>query len=327
MQEPQTWRMVLGTLIKDSQQRQKLADELGVAPATLTRWVRKQGNPRLESLHRLLNIFPEQRALLLPLIAQEFPAISSHASGGDELPEEIPSAFYHQILSMLCTLPQSQVVWATCELILCHALDYLDPSHRNVAVLITQCVPPSAGNKVRSVRSVMGVGRTPWGGNPKDQTIFLGAETVPGRVVSLGLPILVQDYQHPRQTGPESRIGIRSSCTYPLLYANHILGTFGAISIVPEYFLPSRQRLIQQYATFVSGVFSSEASYALQDIELRIMPAAQIQLPYLHTLRSRIQQVMRETMERGQPMTSMQAEQLVWQQLEEELLQVALLKQ
>src|SRR5437660_1965887 len=164
MQEPQTWRTLLGTLFKEPIQKQKVASKLGVNPFTLTRWVEKKANPRPDSLRRLLSIFPEQRTLLLSLIAQEFPDFSVALAAEEKSSEEIPSAFYHQVLSMLSSLPQEQIVWVPCKLILQHAYEQLDPQRQSVAVLITQCVPPSAGNKVRSLRSIMGLGISPWGG-------------------------------------------------------------------------------------------------------------------------------------------------------------------
>ncbi len=327
MQESQTWRTLLGTLIKEPIQKQRVASELGVNPFTLTRWVEKKANPRPDSLRRLLSIFPEQRILLLSLIAQEFPDFSVALAAEEKSSEEIPSAFYHQVLSMLSSLPQEQIVWVPCKLILQHAYEQLAPQHKSVAVLLTQCVPPSAGNKVRSLRSIMAWGVSPWGGNLEQQSTFLGADTVPGRVVSLGYPITVQDYQDPRQRGYESSVGVVSSCTYPLLRANRVIGTFGAISTLPEYFLPARQLLIQYYATLISTVFATSTFYPLEDIQLRTMPPAVVQLPYLKTLQKRIFQLMAEARDRKQSITSLQAEQLVWQQLEEELIQVAFSKE
>src|SRR5438067_1536469 len=109
MSEEQSWRSVLGSLIKDSSQRQKISSELGVDPLTLTRWVEKKSKPRLEKLQRLLKVLPEQRELLLLSISQEFPDIAV-GSGEEILPEEIPSAFYDQVLSRIAALPNNQVV-------------------------------------------------------------------------------------------------------------------------------------------------------------------------------------------------------------------------
>ncbi len=325
MPEAQSWRSVLGSLIRDSSQKQKISSELGVDPLTLTRWVEKKSNPRLAKLRRLLKILPEQRALLLPSIVQEFPDIAD-GSGEEILPEEIPSAIYKQVLSRISTFPNNQGVWSLCDLILHQAFEQLDPQHRGVCVFLTQCVRPTAGNKVRSLRSTMGVGITPWGGNVEHQTILMGSETVPGRVVSSRHPLIIENFRDQREGVHESRIGIASSCTYPLLREDRLLGTFGAICNLPGYFLPPRQALIQRYATLVSAIFPSDAFYAPQDIQIGVMPRPEVQLPYLNTFRARVQRVLVEAVERKEPLSGVEAEQLVWQQLEEELLHLTLPK-
>lgn len=228
---------------------------------------------------------------------------------------------------MLSSLPQEQAVWPTCQLILQHACERLDPYHRSVAVLITLCAPPSKGNKVRSLRRVMGVGIASWGGSLENQSSFLGANTMPGQIVSSSHPITVQNYLDPRLAGHEGRAGIISSCTYPIMRADRIAGTFGATGSLPDYFSPARQTLIQEYAKLISIVFAPDMFYTLQDIELLTMPPPVVQLPYIETLQTRIRQMMTASMKNGEAMTYLQAEQLAWQQLEEELLQVALLKE
>lgn len=325
MQEQQTWRTLLGTLIKDPLEKQRVASELGVNSLSLTRWVEKKSTPRLESLHHLLDVFPKQRVLLLSLIIEEFPEFSSDLLEREQLQEEIPSAFYNQVVDMLLSLPQEQIVWSICQLILQRAFEQLDPHHQSVALLITQCVPPSPGNKVRSLQSIMGMGVSPWGGNVQRQSILLGADTVPGQAVASGRPIIVQDYRDPRQIGHESKSGVISSCTYPLLRGDRIAGTFGAVSTVSEYFLPSRQTLIQDYTKLISLAFPLNTFYSLQDIGLHVMPFSTAQLPYIATLQKRIQEMMKEGMKSKEPLTYHDAEQLAWKQIEEELLHIALL--
>lgn len=228
---------------------------------------------------------------------------------------------------MLLSLPQEQIVWSTCQLILQHAFEHLDPHHQSVALLITQCVPPLAGNNVRSLRNIMGMGVSPWGGNVENQSILPGADTVPGQSVASGRPIIVQDYRDTRQIGYESKSRVLSSCTYPLMRADRIAGTFGALSTLPEYFLPSRQALIQDYAKLISLTFPLNTFYSLHNIELHIMPFATEQLPYVATLQKRIHEIVTEDMKSKASLTYRDAEQLAWQQLEEELLQMALLKE
>jgi hypothetical protein len=42
MQESPTWRDLLGSIIQDPQERRQLANESGINPVTLTRWVSKK---------------------------------------------------------------------------------------------------------------------------------------------------------------------------------------------------------------------------------------------------------------------------------------------
>ena len=71
MQEEQTWRQLLGTIIVNSKEKQRVATELGVKPITLTRWVSGESEPRSQNLRSLLNVLPGQREELLDLIRAE----------------------------------------------------------------------------------------------------------------------------------------------------------------------------------------------------------------------------------------------------------------
>jgi hypothetical protein len=65
--------------------------------------------------------------------------------------------------------------------------------------------------------------------------------------------------------------------------------------------------------------FQPEDFYEQQDINLILMPSRNVQREKAIDFRQRLSQVMLEASSRGQPMNIQQAEQLVWQQLEEEL--------
>ena len=322
MQTGHTWRTLLGSLVKEPHQRQLIASELGINPLTLTRWIEKKSTPRPERLTRLLTLFPAQRTLFLELLHQDFPSAVFDTSMLDEPKGELSAAFYHEVFDQLSTLSPQQLIWSPCQFVLHHALEQLDPQKNSVALFITHCIPPSSGHAVRSLRSVMGLGVSPWGGNLEHQSTFLGANTTPGRIVSSGHSLTVQNYQDPFYGGLESQAGIASSCTYPLLRANQILGTFGATSLLPNYFTPARQQLIQRYATLLSVLFATQTFYSLSDIRLQIMPPAMIQLSHIATFQSRVRQLMLSAVRNNQPLSLMQAEQRVWQDLEEELLQL-----
>ncbi|HWS84070.1 MAG TPA: helix-turn-helix transcriptional regulator [Ktedonobacteraceae bacterium] len=57
----QDWRELLGILTERSAERQRAADELGVTPYTITRWVNRTSEPRLHSLKRLPEVFPRYK--------------------------------------------------------------------------------------------------------------------------------------------------------------------------------------------------------------------------------------------------------------------------
>src|SRR5690348_1365239 len=81
------WRTFLAEITRDPQERQWLADAMGVNPRTLTRWAStssqfrtdsnrekqdKRTRPQLHFLRKLVAALPEYRDKLLPSILQEF---------------------------------------------------------------------------------------------------------------------------------------------------------------------------------------------------------------------------------------------------------------
>ena len=72
MQESPTWRDFLGSIIQDPQERRRLANELGINPVTLTRWVNNESSPRSRSIQRLLTALPQHRKALLELLLDDF---------------------------------------------------------------------------------------------------------------------------------------------------------------------------------------------------------------------------------------------------------------
>src|SRR5689334_22497560 len=107
-----TWRELLGTIIGDSREKQRLSHELNVLPTTLMGWVQGSIQPDTEQFQDLLNALPQHRQALLPLIAQEIEHTAHSDEAGEAIHEEssplcdnmpgeivdIPSIFYAQIL-------------------------------------------------------------------------------------------------------------------------------------------------------------------------------------------------------------------------------------
>ena len=72
MQEPPTWRDLLGSIIQNAHERQRIANELGVNPVTLTRWIHNESIPRKQNLQHLLRVLPQHRKVLHELFTKEF---------------------------------------------------------------------------------------------------------------------------------------------------------------------------------------------------------------------------------------------------------------
>lgn len=192
IQEPHTWRTFLAALIENAQERQRIAEALGVNPVTLTRWVKGETEPRPSSLVRLLNILPQHRAHLLALLRAESPQLLSDVDAESGQAKEIPSSFYADILGQLTRLTHPGQLWSIRRLLLQHALERLDPEQLYVGLMLATCLPPKAGKKVRSQREVMAIGVAPWGGTLGARNILLGAEFLAGVVLASGRSITNQ---------------------------------------------------------------------------------------------------------------------------------------
>src|SRR5436853_7150794 len=105
MAGPQTWRELLGTIISNPAERERLANELGIAKVTLTRWVNSESSPRSHYLRRLVALLPEHRGQLLAAMSREL-AVVAHGEGMSAARDEIPAAVDVQV-SSACRSPTS----------------------------------------------------------------------------------------------------------------------------------------------------------------------------------------------------------------------------
>jgi transcriptional regulator with XRE-family HTH domain len=324
MQKSLTWRELLGQVISDLQERQRIANELGVTPVTLTRWVKGDSNPREQSLHRLLHALPTHHAVLLELITAEFPSFS--VTGNDpraEISDEIPPAFYSRALNAYATTPDPQRFWSISNLVLQQALGQLDPNQVGMAITLVQCMPPAKDGKVRSLRERIGRGTPPWNTNLEQQAIFLGAESLAGYTVTHCRPIVIQNRRQQEGLYPAHWVEWEeSAASIPLMRAGKVAGSLLFSCAQPDYFLPARYKLTQNYAQLISLVFESHEFYDPRDIDLRVMPHYCIQERYLSSFRQRVSTLMIEAARNKRPLTIIEAEQLAWQQLEQELMQL-----
>lgn len=322
MQQSLTWRELLGNVISDPQERQRLANELGVTPTALTRWTRGEISPREQVLRRLLQALPDYRSLLLELLIAEFPDFSaSREERGAGASDEIPAAFYARTLSAYATTPDAQRFWSISNLLLQQALAQLDPNQVGMAITIVQCMPPTENGKIRSLRVRTGRGTPPWHANLEQQAIFLGAESLAGYTVMHGQSIVLQYRRQHEGLYPAHRVDWEeSAAAIPLMRGGNVAGSLLVSCAQPNYLLSARRKLIQSYAQLISLIFEPEEFYAMPDIDLHIIPNYRTQERYLTGFRQRISTLMREAARNKRPLTIIEAEKLAWQHLEVELI-------
>ncbi len=327
MQEPSTWRELLGTIIQNPQERLRIAKELGVHPITLIRWVNNEGMPRPQNLRNLPSTIPQHRMMLTELIAKEiadFPTTSSDA-GTEDTSEEVPYEFYERVLRTRAILPKVLSFSSLADLILQQALAQFDPHRLGLAIIVARCMPPSPEYEIHSLRESVGRGTPPWESDLRSEAILLGAESLAGYVVTTGQLIVNQNLSEEGNLSPGYRgVWEESAAACPITFEGAIAGSLLVSSTQRNYFLPSRLRLVQNYADLIALAFGPEEFYASERIKLRLVPPQDVQKPYLYSFRQRLIETMKQAQKSGQQISLMQAEQLVWQQLEEKLLQLSL---
>ena len=318
LQDSQSWRELLGKIIKDPQEKLRIANELEISNVTLSRWVSGESNPRPHNLRLLLNILPEYRKVLLELLPEDVRKTFQEAPEMDESDHEIPSAFYARVLNSHSNLPPILHYSSVCDVILQQALKQLDPNRVGMEITIIKCMQPAKDNKIHSLRESLGRGTPPWTRELEQRTLFLGAESLTGYVVTTGRALAIQNRQEGLNLFPvQWAEGEESAMAHPIMLSDQIAGCLLVSSTHPNYFLPpGRQKLVQHYAELLTVAFNAEDFYDLHQVELGRMPAADIQYTYLSTFRRRTAEAMIQF-----KLGFIEAERLVWQQIEEELLQ------
>jgi hypothetical protein len=326
MQAPQTWRGLLGTIIGDTYEKQRLAQQLQVNAITLVRWINGESDPRPENLQRLVQALPAY-TILPELIKKEFPEFISLPPGTEESTQEIPVSLYEQVLKMLGDIADPLQFWAATNLILQQALRQLDPKGLGMAVIVARCQPSPTGDAIHSLREIMGRGTAPWEKDLEDRAVLVGAESLCGYAVTTCQPAIIQDITQVKSLVSAYRAEHEeSAAAYPLMRGPRVAGCLLVESTQPGYFLSSsRLLLIRRYAHLLTTLFPPEAFYDPERIQLGIIPPQQEQLPYFKTFRQRVAQVLRDPAGVGQRMKQSDAEELVWQQLEDELLRLSYL--
>jgi hypothetical protein len=327
MHELKTWRELLKIILEDPQERQRLSDELAIRPVTLMRWVTNESDPRPQNLRHLVEALPQYREQLLELLGKEKGFESFQPLESSDTSREISDTFYTRVFRSRAVTPESSRYWSICNMVLQQALGQLDAERLGMSINVVRCMPPTASDqKVHSLRESIGIGTPPWGGEREQKAMFLGSESLCGYVATYCRPASNQNVDDEQNLTPAHKVPYeKSASVYPILFASRIAGVLLVSSTQPNLFVSqARLRLIEQYANLIALAFDTEEFYAPEDIQLFVMPNQDIQKKYFANFRQRVSAQLVQAAQQRKPISSFQAEDRVWQQLEQELLTVSL---
>ena len=317
----ENWRALLNSVINTSQEKQRVASILGVNLQTLTRWLNGDIRPRPQSLRPLLDALPEQRAALLPLLRAEYGNVFDDAGTLDEASEEIPSNFYERVLHAYGELPSPMRTWTMCDLILQQALRQLDPKRVGMEITVVRCMYHTQERRVRSLRETLGRGTPPWSNELQRPPVLLGAEALVGYIVTSGHAAVIQNAEEGQSLYPARWMpGERSAAGHPITRGAKITGCLHVSCSQPNYFTSARLALIRGYAELMAIAFDPHEFYPQEDIQIHVMPSYDRQKQAFAKFSQRASQILIQAARERVQMDIVQAEQLVWQQIEDELL-------
>ncbi len=323
VKEANTWRELLGKIISDTQEKQRIAQSLNINPVTLSRWCTSSTRPRYDNIRLLLEALPHYRTQFAEFLADDFPQLFHVQTTQEIQVPEIPSTFYGQVLNAYTSSPTVLRAPMISTLILQQVLTHIDPNQQGIAAIIIQCMQPDEQNKIRSLRKTYGRG-TISSISHDYQTQLFGAESPTGQAIVSGHPIMLQCSNEKTHLFSEQSLSLGESCVaYPIMQADRTAGCLLIVSNEPYYFTQTRLDQIKSYADLLALAFEPEEFYDLCQIELGIMPEGHLQQKYLAGFQERVMQKMIQAVQRKHSLTRLQAELRVWQELEKELLELA----
>ncbi|HLZ55921.1 MAG TPA: GAF domain-containing protein [Ktedonosporobacter sp.] len=320
---PRTWQELLKQIIEDRKEKERILREIRVRPITLMRWIQGVSKPHEETMRSLLIVLPRSCSeLFAHLILVDYPNLALEDERFGMGQSEPPLAFYLRLLHAHATTPPFLYTQALRDLLLQQMIKQFDPGRHGMAISMMCCVPPRPGKKVRSLHEMAGIGTSPWSRNLNQRTLFLGAESLSGTAVTncrlTGAPGRDEDYLYPAQWIDHEQ----SIIAYPLMNRTRIAGCLRIASAHPQTFGETHHSLLEHYAYLAALAFEPDAFFDPKDIALHMMPPYSRQEPFFHQFRQRVIQKVAQAPSQRQFMTLSQAQEQVWQELEEELLQL-----
>ena len=318
------WRITLGKIVSDPQERRRIAHMIGINHVTLTRWSTHISTPRMDSLHRMVQAIPTHRQQFLDLIPEEFPDfLTKDAPKAGSIVQEIPSAFYEQVIQAYTSNQPLLRCSSIRVTIIQQIVSQLDPALAGIAASISVCVPPHQDGGVRSLREYIGRGTAPWHSHLENRLGFLGIESPQGYAIAQGRSIVMQSHEEKVIHYPGHHVAWeKSAIACPLIQAGNVAGCLYISSPQKDFFEETLTSIAQSYANLLTLGFLPHEFYNLKQITLGIMPPNVVQQPHLQKFQPRVSQRMRE-LQKCKPVSRSDAETSVLQDMEEELLHLS----
>lgn len=318
-----TWREMLGSLVKNPQEKQRIARETDVSMITLRRWVIGESNPREDNLRQLVLAVPSEYVpQFRHLLEIEYPSVAHEDLERGRVIPEIPADLYAQVMRLHAKTPAILARDALYKLIFERALEHLDPDKIGLSLALVCCVPPQRGQKVRSLRQIRGLGTPPFERELERKTMFLGSESVAGHAVMNYRLAIVESRDSTSFTSANWTDYEESAIASPILRQARVAGALLASSARPHYFTQAHQALLELYAPLAGLMFDANEFYDPMDIMLGVMPELERQEPLFANFEHRVTAKMTEGTLEKSVITIQQAHLLVWQDIADELLHV-----
>lgn len=177
---------------------------------------------------------------------------------------------------------------------------------------------------MRSLHEVGGLANPPWPRTVMEKPALLGVESLIGYAITHAQNCVINSRDEVTFFPVQWIEYERSTAAFPIYRHGRIVGGLIVSSTLEYFFTPPHLEVIESYAHLATCIFESDKSFDLHEIDLRMMPPYTRQRPYFAGYNQRVSRKLAQANALGQPITFQDARQLVWQDLEEVLLQIDL---
>jgi hypothetical protein len=317
------WLQVLSEIIQSTPlpEKQRLATATGITVSTLDDWATDILPPQSQIIKFIKVLQPEPRDKLVEAMKESYSNLPAWLR--DEKIEEIPPGFFAEILKARTETDNSLRFWRICDLVLSQALVQLDPNQLGLSIRVIQCVPPMVPDSpIRSLRERVGKGTPPWTIDLEHDIHFLGSESLSGHATEVqgtrNEDNLMKLKAPPAVQGQYEM----SSAAHPIRFEGRIAGCLLASSTQEAFFSPERLAQITAFSDLIALAFERSEFYPPEQIKLSTMPPLELQRDVISHIRERVMHKLHLTMLHDQPISIDVAEQQVWWEIEQELIEL-----